>query len=162
MLFRSNPRREARRIELELAGAEDRGSIWEGQLVYPTAVLYIRPEREELDRNIAERSRKIARRGAEEVREVLRRSSELEISPNDSVEQSIGFREMTAYLRGEATLEWAEQKIRSRTRRLARRQMRWFDKLCESVPDQARVTVCESPHSEKAASYMRGIIEAWQ
>lgn len=156
-----NPRREARRIELELAGAGERGSIWEGQLVYPTAILYIRPEREELDRNIAERSGKIARRGTEEVAEVLRRSRELEIKPNDSVEQSIGFREMAAYVQGEATLEWAEQKMGSRTRRLARRQMRWFDKLCESLPE-ARVEVCESPHSEKAASYMRGIIEAWQ
>ena len=157
-----NPRREARRIELELAGMDKRGSIWDGELIYQTAMLYIRPEREELDRNIAERSRKIARDGAEEVSEVLRRSRELEMAPNDSVEQSIGFREMAAYVRGEATLQWAEQKINSRTRRLARRQMRWFDKLRESVPEEARVEVCESPRSEKAASYMRGIIEAWQ
>ena len=156
-----NPRRETRRIELELAGADERGSIWEGELVYPTAMLYVRPEREELDRNIAERSKTIARDGAGEVFEVLRRSRELGINPNDSVEQSIGFREMAAYVRGEATLQWAEQKISSRTRRLARRQMRWFDKLRESVPE-ARVEVCESPRSEKAASYMRGIIEAWQ
>ncbi len=156
-----NPRREARRIELELAGAKQRGSIWRGGLLYPTAILYIRPEREELDRNIAERSRKIARDGAEEVSEVLRRSRELSINPNDSVEQSIGFREMAAYVRGEATLQWAEQKISSRTRRLARRQIRWFDKLCGSLPE-ARVEVCESPHSERAASYMHGIIEAWQ
>lgn len=159
---KENPRREARRIELELAGAEERGSIWEGELRYPTSLLYIRPGREELDRNIAERSRKIARDGAEEVSEVLRRSRELGMTPNDSVEQSIGFREMAAYVRGEAALEWAEQKISSRTRRLARRQARWFDKLCESLPEEARVTACESPREEKAASYMRGIIEAWK
>ena len=99
---------------------------------------------------------------SEEVSEVLRRSRELSINPNDSVEQSIGFREMAAYVRGEATLQWAEQKISSRTRRLARRQMRWFDKLRASLPEQARVEVCESPRSEKAESYMRGIIEAWK
>lgn len=157
-----NPRRETRRIELELAGADERGSIWDGELLYPTAMLYIRPEREELDRNIAQRSRKIARDGAEEVSEVLRRAQEFGASPNDSVQRSIGFWEMAAYVRGEATLEWAEQKIASRTRRLARRQMRWFDKLRASLPEQARVEVCESPRSEKAESYMRGIIEAWK
>lgn len=157
-----NPRREARKLELELTGAGERSSIWEGSLRYPTAVLYIRPRRDELDRNVAGRSRKIAREGAEEVREVLRRWRESGIEPNDSVKQSIGFREMAAYVNGEATLDWAEQRLNTRTRRLARRQMRWFDKLCEQLPAEAGVTVAESPDEEKAVSYMRGIIETWK
>lgn len=158
----ANPRREARRLELELAGAGERGSVWEGALRYPTALLYVRPDREELDRSIAERSRRIARDGAEEVSEVLRRWREAGVEPNDSVKQSVGFREMAAYVGGEASLEWAEEKINVRTRRLARRQMRWFDKLCESLPEDAKVTVAESPEGEKAVSYMRGIIGLWE
>lgn len=158
----SNPRREARKLELELTGAGERGSIWEGSLRYPTAVLYIRPRRDELDRNIARRSRRIAQEGVDEVSGVLRRWREIGVEPNDSVKQSIGFKEMAAYVDGEATLEWAEQRISTRTRRLARRQMRWFDKLCEYLPEEAGATVTEGPGEEKALSYMSDIIEAWK
>lgn len=157
-----DPRREARRIELEMAGAGDRGSIWGGGLRYPTSLLYVRPPREELDRNIAERSRRIARDGAEEVAEALRRWRELGVEPNDSVKQSVGFREMVAYVGGEASLGWAEERIKTRTRRLARRQMRWFDKLCASLPEGTETVVAESPEGEKAISYMRGIIGLWE
>lgn len=158
----ANSRREARRLELEMAGAGERGSIWDGALRYPTALLYVRPGRDELDRNIAERSQRIVRDGAEEVGGLLRRWRESGVAPNDSVRQSVGFREMAAYVSGEASLEWAEEKINVRTRRLARRQMRWFDKLCEGLPEGAQVTVAEGPEGEKAASYMRGIIGLWE
>lgn len=158
----ANSRREARRLELEMAGTGERGSIWDGALSYPTALLYVRPDRDELDRNIAERSRRMVRDGAEEVAGVLRRWRESGMEPNDSVKQSVGFREMAAYVSGEASPEWAEEKINIRTRRLARRQMRWFDKLCESLPEGARATVAENPAEEKAVSYMRGIIGLWE
>ena len=51
----SNPRRATRAKELELAGAEDRGSIWDGELRYETALIYLRPQRESLDTAIAKR-----------------------------------------------------------------------------------------------------------
>lgn len=159
---KANPRREARRIELEMSGAGGRGSIWEGGLRYPTSLLYIRPPKDDLDRNIAERSRRIVRDSADEVAWVLRRWRESGVEPNDSVKQSVGFREMAAYVGGEASLEWAEEKINTRTRRLARRQMRWFDKLCARLPESAETVVTESPEGEKAASYMRGIIGLWE
>jgi len=56
-----NPRRAARQRELELAGADGRGSVWEGSLRYETAIVYFRPERTDIDAAIAERSKKIAR-----------------------------------------------------------------------------------------------------
>lgn len=157
-----NPRREARRMELDIAGAEERGSIWSGGLKYPTTFLYIRPERHDLDVHIAERSRRIARDGVAEVSGVLSRWRDLGVEPNESVKRSVGFREMAAYVRGEETIEWAEDRINVRTRRLARRQMRWFDKLCQSMPEGVDVLVTESPEEEKAISYMRGMIEPWK
>lgn len=157
-----NPRREARSMELEMAGAGERGSIWSGGLKYSTSLLYIRPERHDLDANIAERSRRIARDGVAEVYGVLNRWRDLGVEPNESVKRSVGFREMAAYVRGEETIERAEERINVRTRRLARRQMRWFDKLCQSMPEGVDVLVTESPEEEKAISYMRGMIATWE
>lgn len=153
-----NPRREARRIELEMRGIDGRGSIWEGGLSYPTSVLYIRPPRQELDRRIAERSRRIVQDGADEVAEVLRSWQELGAEPNESVKQSVGFREMAACVRGEVSLEWAEEKIKTRTCRLARRQMRWFDKLCQSLPQEAETKVAEDPEGEKVTNYIKRLV----
>lgn len=157
-----NLRREARRIELEMTGAGERNSIWEGELRYVTSLLYIRPPREELDRRIAERSEHIARHGADEVAEVLRRWRDLGLEPNDSVKRSVGFQEMAAYVNGEVSLEWAEEKISTRTRRLARRQMRWFDKLYKTLPEEAETVVAEDPKGKKVTSYMSGIIDTWE
>jgi tRNA dimethylallyltransferase len=158
----ANPRREARRVELELAGAEQRGSIWDGGLRYATSLLYVRPPREELDHRIRLRSRRIIRDGAEEVAEVLRRWQELGVEPNGSVKQSVGFKEMALYVTGEASLEWAEEKINTRTRRLARRQMRWFDKLCGSLPEGTEIVVSEGADTDEAASYVNGMIGLWK
>lgn len=160
----ANPRRESRRVELELAGADERGSIWDGDLRYATSLLYIRPSRDELDRRIQQRSRRIVRDGTGEVAEVLRRWRDSGVEPNDSVKQSVGFKELALYVAGEASLEWVEEKINTRTRRLARRQMRWFDKLCDSLPESAGITVAEradGEEAEKAVSYMRGMIGLW-
>src|SRR5215217_5155036 len=51
-----NPRREARKWELKLSGAAEHGSIWDGDLRYDAAFLYLRPGKEDLDRNIRVRS----------------------------------------------------------------------------------------------------------
>jgi len=40
--------------------------------------------------------------------------------------QALGYRELAAHIRGEATLEEAVDEARRRTRRFARRQQRWF------------------------------------
>ena len=56
---------------------------------------------------------------------------------------SVGVRELSQYLAGEIPLDTAEGLIATRTRRLARRQMRWFDKLARTLEGRATVTVLE-------------------
>ena len=62
-----NPRRAARERELELSGADQRGSVWEGNLRYETTIVYLRPPREVLDAAISGRSRRIAHSGISEA-----------------------------------------------------------------------------------------------
>jgi tRNA dimethylallyltransferase len=137
-----NPRRAARERELEFAGAAPKGSVWEGNLRYQTNILYLRPPRDVLDVAISRRSRKIARSGlgeAEALRAMLAQGEKI----NPSVRDSVGVRELLQYLSGDITLDEAEDLIATRTRRLARRQIRWFDKLTRTLKSQASITVLE-------------------
>ena len=136
-----NPRRASRAKELELAGAPVRGSIWEGKLRYDTTVIYLRPNTEALDAAIAKRSEWIVREGLEEAAKL----KEMGARVNASVAYSIGVRELIAHLSEEITLEEAQARITTRTRRLARRQMRWFDKLARTLKDRAEVTTTKNP-----------------
>jgi tRNA dimethylallyltransferase len=152
-----NPRRAARAKELELAGAGGRGSIWEGYLRYDTAIVYLRPERSAIDAAIAERSRKITRDGlqeAETIKDML--TAGARISP--SVMDSVGVRELTQYLSGTLSLQQAEELISTRTRRLARRQMRWFDKLSRILDGRARVSVVHDIAHQEVLHTMHDII----
>ena len=137
-----NPRRAARAKELELAGAKDRGSIWDGELRYDTAMIYLRPHREALDAAIAKRSERIVSGGLEEAAR-LREMEEAGIKP--SVADSIGARELVEHLRTEITVEEAQTRIAARTRQLARRQIRWFDKLARTLEGRVFIEVVEGP-----------------
>lgn len=144
-----NPRREARKLELDLMGLPERGSIWDAPLRYETTFLYLRPERQELDRNISARSVRIVRHGAEEAERLL----ESGIIPNPSAREAIGVKEMILHASGKLTTTQAEETIASRTRRLARRQTRWFDKLLRNLPHGTPTLVLESPKvSSKSAT----------
>jgi tRNA dimethylallyltransferase len=140
----SNPRRATRAKELELAGAEDRGSIWDGELRYETALIYLRPQRESLDAAIAKRSERIVSGGLEEAAKIKGMEQEA-TAINPSVADSIGVRELIGHLRGEMTLEEAQTLIAARTRKLARRQMRWFDKLARTLEGRIFAVIVESP-----------------
>jgi tRNA dimethylallyltransferase len=140
----TNPRRASRAKELELAGASDRGSIWEGKLRYDTTVIYLRPSTEALDAAIAKRSERIVRQGLEEAARI-REMKEAGAGINASVADSIGVRELVEHLFGEITLEETQTRINTRTRKLARRQMRWFDKLARTLKDRAEITITENP-----------------
>jgi tRNA dimethylallyltransferase len=140
----ANPRRASRERELELAGADTRGSVWEGNLRYATSIVYLRPPRDVLDAAIAVRSRRIAQNGlveAETLRAMLARGEKI----NPSVMDSVGVRELLQHLSGEITLDQAEDLIATRTRRLARRQIRWFDKLTRTLQGRAPITILEDP-----------------
>jgi tRNA dimethylallyltransferase len=137
-----NPRRAARAKELELAGADARGSIWQGNLRYDTSIVYLRPERSTIDAAIDGRSRRIARDGLVEAERITDMAAAgARISPQ--VMESVGVRELSGHLSGTLTLRQAEDHIATRTRRLARRQMRWFDKLARSLEGSARITVLQ-------------------
>ena len=157
-----NPRREARRLELELSGAAKRGSIWDGDLRYDLALAYLRPPRQDLDRNISARSSKIVLDGAEEAK----RLKESSIVPNPSVREAIGVKEMLLLISGNLQAGEAEDSIATRTRRLARRQIRWFDKLARTLQTPhpaakttARVLFLEHPDQEEIMHVMRDILE---
>lgn len=152
-----NPRRAARQRELELAGADGRGSVWEGNLRYETSIVYLRPERTDIDAAIAERSKKIARHGLQEVEKLVAMLARGEkISP--SVMDSVGVRELTQHRSGEISLDQAEDLIATRTRRFARRQIRWFDKLARTLEGHSRITVLEDRRQAASLHSMHGII----
>jgi tRNA dimethylallyltransferase len=152
-----NPRRAARARELELAGAAGRGSIWEGDLRYDTSIVYLRPERHALDAAIDERSRRITLNGLEEagrLREMA--AAGMRLSPQ--VLDSVGVRELYGHLSGTLSVQQAQDLIATRTRRLARRQMRWFDKLARTLEGRASITVLESTKHPEALHNMHDIL----
>ena len=150
-----DPRRAAREEELRLAGHDaPRGSVWSGPPIYDAYVIYLRPQRSSLDLRIAGRSEKIARDAAQEGETLL------SMSPNDSVRQAVGPREMMLLASGELGPEEARDKIAARTRRLARRQMRWFDKLVRTLPKTTPRAVVETEHGE-TKHIMHDIMCSW-
>jgi len=152
-----NPRRAARTKELELAGAGDRGSIWEGDLRYDTSIVYLRPERHVVDAAIDERSRRITLEGLHEAGRLREMAASGErISPQ--VMDSVGVRELSGHLSGTLSLQQAQDLISTRTRRLARRQMRWFDKLVRTLEGRVRITVVQSPKDHRYLHNMHDII----
>jgi tRNA dimethylallyltransferase len=152
-----NPRRASRARELELAGVAGRSSIWEGDLRYDTAIVYLRPERHAVDAAIAERSRLITMRGLEEA-ERLRGIAATGTRISPQVMDSVGVRELCGHLSGTLSLQQAQELIATRTRRLARRQMRWFDKLARTLKGRVRVTVVESTNYREILHIMHDIL----
>ena len=148
-----NPRRAARAKELELAGAFGRGSIWDGDLRYDTTLVYLRPGREALDAAISKRSERITQEGREEAAK-LREMTQAGAEVNASVRTSIGVRELLEHLEGKRTIQVVEDQIFTRTRQLARRQIRWFDKLARTLKGRADVKVAESSADTDLLNYM--------
>lgn len=141
-----NPRRASRARELEISsGARDgRGSIWGGGLACETTLAYIRPPMHALEAAIKRRSRKIISEGIPEAGRIAAMASG-GLPVNASVLGSIGVKELLSHLSGEAGLEAAEERMNIRTRRLAKRQVRWFDKLAKTLEGRASVLVLDSP-----------------
>ena len=154
-----NPRRSSRERELRMVGAEERGSIWAGEPRYRTGVLYLRPQRAALDRAIDLRSKKIAREGlreAEDLREMVEAGGDV----NPSVLEAVGVRELLDRLAGRLTPAQAEERIATRTRQLARKQTRWFDKLVRSLEGRAAVHVAETPGDPRVLHTMHDTMGA--
>ncbi len=152
-----NPRRAAREAELRLMGTPERASIWSDRLRYEAAFVYLRPPRTVLDENIARRTASIVRGGLDEARELLTQQAAGR-PPNPSVRDAVGVKEMMLLASDATSREEAHERIYIRTRRLARRQMRWFDKLARTLEGRARIHVLTEPPGQRVIHSMHDII----
>ena len=149
-----NPRRAARAKELELAGAAERGSVWDGELRYEVVGFYLRPERHLLDARIEARSREMVREGLRDAASV-QAMIDAGARVNSSVLDSIGLRELLGHLRGETTPQEASALVAARTRRLARRQIRWFDKLLRTLEGRIALKVVANPSDANVGDLLK-------
>lgn len=155
-----NARRAVREEELRISGAASRASIWDGDLLFDVTLTYLRPARPSLDDAIEARSRMISSHGLDESR-MLKEMEQSGQPPNPSVQTSIGVRELRQYLEGGVSILEVEQKIAARTRRLARRQIRWFDKLSRTLQGRAHIVTAEHPEDVVLTHKIHDIIGSW-
>jgi tRNA dimethylallyltransferase len=78
------------------------------------------------------------------------------ISPQ--VMDSVGVRELYETHSGKISPQQAQDLIAIRTRRLARRQMRWFDKLARTLEGRASITVVQSTDDQTVLHNMHDIL----
>jgi len=90
------------------------------------------------------------REGVEEAERLLEEGVEL----NPSVREAIGVKEMLLHVSGDLSAGEAQEKISARTRRLARRQIRWFDKLASSLPAATALLVVEDSQDQRLMHFM--------
>ena len=89
-------------------------------------VIYLKPPRELLHRRIEARTQAVLAAGlVAEVRSLLANGC----SPQAKPMQSIGYRQVVAYLRGELQEQELATKIVYATRQYAKRQITWFNKV---------------------------------
>ncbi len=109
-------------------------------------------DREELDRRIDARVTRMAAGGlVNEVRGLLEKG----YGPEDPGMSGTGYREVSAYLGGEMTLDEALDRMRSQTRQYARRQLTWFR---NQLPEDA----IHIDTSQPLASQVTKVCEAWR
>ena len=138
----ANPRRVARALEAVLitGGPVDpagRAALWRPGTRYEHVVIALDAEREWLRPRIDERVDWMVAAGAlEEVRDARARGP-----LSTTLQQAIGVREIAAHLDGRMTVEEAAAQMKTRTRRLVRRQTTWMRKL----PAAARIAVTGRP-----------------
>jgi tRNA dimethylallyltransferase len=120
-------KRIVRALELEQMGerAHDRSDqLWSAQLRRPAALFGIVMEGKLLDERLSERVDRMLAEGAlEEVEGALERGA------SRTARKAIGFEEVAAHLRGEASLDEVAERIKRRHRRYVKRQLTWMRKL---------------------------------
>lgn len=124
---RNNPRRLLRALEIVLTTGRSKVEL-EGAAPPPYALLQIgldRP-RPSLYARIDQRVEAMI---AEGLVEETQRLLEAGYAPTLPAMTSIGYREITAYLRGEMTLEAAVARIKTETHRYVRHQATWFRRM---------------------------------
>lgn len=125
---RHNPRRLVRALEVFHATGQPISALrgqWQAES--PTATGFV------LDRDRADLHQRIERRIEEqlaagwldEVRQLLHYSETI-VTPECTLWQAAGYRELAAHLRDELRWDETVARIKARTRQLARRQLTWF------------------------------------
>lgn len=126
VIDRNNPRRVIRALEvIHLTGRpySELRSRWCGGGVAAPHFFVIERGRRDLDLRLEARVEAMFAAGlVEETRGLLARG----VVPESTAMQAIGYRQVVDYLHGNATLEATIQKVKDRTRQLARRQRTWF------------------------------------
>lgn len=123
---RNDTRRVLRAIEVCLKGRDRMSSLQENltsPLPYDFVKIGLIRERKELYGMIDSRVDAMVREGLEE--EVKRL---LDLRPDRTPLQAIGYKEMAGYLRGEMTRDEALRLVKRNSRRYAKRQSTWFKK----------------------------------
>ncbi len=130
-----NAKRIVRALEiLELHGAYA-SSLPVHTYAVPSVQVALRPDQDALDARIAERVERMWQAGlVEEVERLIEQG----IREATTARRAVGYAETLQYLDGELDQDHAQELIARNTRRLARRQRRWF------MPDP-RVTWVEAP-----------------
>ncbi len=122
----TNRRRVVRALEVTLGSGRPFSSFGPGLDAYPASPLAqvgLRLPPDVLDARIARRFRDMLDAGLlDEVRALLRRPGGL----SRTAGQALGYRELAVHLQGRCSVDEAGEEALRRTRRFARRQLRWF------------------------------------
>ena len=145
-----NRRRQTRELELKLAGAGRRASIWDAEPRFETDLIFLRPPVDVLSKAIQERTKRILSLGTPEILH-LQNMARAGNPATTQVQNAIGVKEISQYLEGTLSESAAGERITIRTRALAKRQIRWFDKLARTLEPKpgVRVFARESPKDLK-------------
>ncbi len=149
LVDRQNPRRVLRAIEIvESTGQPLAAFRATPRAPWPPGVLLVR-DREDLRRRIAANVDAMFAAGViDEVRALLPHAGL-------TAAQAIGFREISAHLRGELTRDEARDAILTATRQYAKRQLTWFRRQT-TLPS---LDLTDSPHPSMAAeSALRALV----
>jgi tRNA dimethylallyltransferase len=122
----NNRRRVVRALEVTLGAGRAFSSFGPGLAAYPAssiAQVGLRLDPDALDTRIAARFEAMLAAGfLDEVRGLAARAGGM----SRTARQALGYRELLAHVEGQCTLGEAEAEALRRTRRFARRQLRWF------------------------------------
>jgi len=123
---RTNARRIVRALEVTIGSGRPFSSYGDGLESYGTERIVqigLRVDRDELDQRIAARFSAWMESG---LLDEVRTLAELPQGLSRTARQAVGYKELLSHLDGELTLDEAIEQAISATRRLARRQRRWF------------------------------------
>ena len=133
----NNTKRVIRAIELAKEGTykgdiDSRNDLWNrNESKYNFITVYIDMPREKLYERINMRVDLMKESGVVDEAKMLKN---LNLNPNNTAVQAIGYKEFFDYIDGKESIDEALEKLKQGTRRYAKRQVTWFKKLkCDII-----------------------------